>query len=548
MYEMIVDQESLKDLIYITSVDRTMGPVVKNRVITVNAYIIHDVLATIDVLNKLMTGDLQKFIFTDQADRYWEGRLQEKIEPSSSEQWSKVEFNIEVPDGVAYAVEPTTVRLTGQESVTLTNNGSETCYPTFDFTTTDETYMLSVVGHDATYQYGESLDASPLKEVEVKHEEVKDGYTAQRNQLLIDTAWKNVKTESYDVSKINPNWRTMGSFSQRGGVTRAPQNGKITIAKWATNWQTGERMDNWVKGKTFPVVQTKNVNQSKSKKAYLLKNGRYYLGWVLEQDIAGGVTAGNAGDMVPNYGSSAQYFWHGPAMRWKVTGECTDFDTHTWFNFVIGKGAQMGAFYFAVMHEDTVISSIQFSSHQNNLYTWLDFYARGKGLNVGSYDKTFPSNIWGRVHMRKQGDSFTFDVMKNNKKIVKTYNIPGDNLTPTHVLVWMAQYSNFQKAQEESVVNFNFSGLNTKVWIKPHTETTTQKMNLPDPQTIIPADKMVRLEMSTNLAYVNGALSLSPVQFGSKAVGIPPGNHEVLLVCDGKQPPDCEINYREVFR
>lgn len=550
MYEMIVDSESLKDLLFIESVERTMGPVVKNRVITVTAYILHDVLATVDVLNRLMTGDLQKFIFTDQADRYWEGRLQDKITPSNSEPWAKVVFKIEVPDGVAYAVEPKTVRLTGKESVTLTNDGTEICYPTFDFTTTAETYMLSVVGHNATYQYGESLEASPLKEVEIKHEEIQGGYTAERNQLLIDTSWSKVPTSSYDVSKINPNWRTTGSFGQRGGVDRAPQNGKLTIASWATHWQTGERIDSWVKGKTFPVVQTKSVNQSKSKKAYLVKNGGYYLGWVLEQDIAGGTTAGNAQDMVPNYGASPGYFWHGPAMRWKVTGECTDFDTHTWFNFNIQKGAQMGAFYFAVMHDDTVISSIQLSSHQNNLYTWLDFYARGKGLSPGSYDKTFPSHIWGRVHMQKKGDSFTFDIMKNNQKIIKSYNVQGENLQPTHVLVWMGQYANFAKAYEASVVNFNFSGSNTKVWIKPHTETTTQKMNLPDPSTIIPAGDMVRLEMSTNLAYINGALSLTPIQYGSKAVGIPPGKYEVLLVSDsdGEQPPDCEINYREVFR
>ena len=62
MYEVIVDGESLKDLIFVTDVERTMGPFVKGRIITIHAYILHDILATVDVLNKLLTGDIQEFI------------------------------------------------------------------------------------------------------------------------------------------------------------------------------------------------------------------------------------------------------------------------------------------------------------------------------------------------------------------------------------------------------------------------------------------------------------------------------------------------------
>lgn len=60
--------------------------------------------------------------------------------------------------------------------------------------------------------------------------------------------------------------------------------GKKTIADHAKKWQTGQGIDDKVKGKTFDVVAEKKVRQSKSRKAYLLHDGRYYIGWLLEQD------------------------------------------------------------------------------------------------------------------------------------------------------------------------------------------------------------------------------------------------------------------------
>ena len=104
MYEVIVDGESLKDLIFVTDVERTMGPFVKNRIVTIHAYILHDILATVDVLNKLLTGDIQEFIFTDQPDRYWKGKVKEDIKVPSSYEISKIDIDIEIPDGVSYAI------------------------------------------------------------------------------------------------------------------------------------------------------------------------------------------------------------------------------------------------------------------------------------------------------------------------------------------------------------------------------------------------------------------------------------------------------------
>lgn len=57
---------------------------------------------------------------------------------------------------------------------------------------------------------------------------------------------------------------------------------KGTIAKWATSYQTGQKISPVVIGKTYSIIQEKNVSQSKSKKAYLLGG---IMSWVLEQDL-----------------------------------------------------------------------------------------------------------------------------------------------------------------------------------------------------------------------------------------------------------------------
>lgn len=75
-----------------------------------------------------------------------------------------------------------------------------------------------------------------------------------------------------------------------------PSNGNIgvgsivTVAAHATHYQTGQPIASFVKGNRYRVIQVKSVNQSNSKKAYLLDG---IMSWVLEQDIveAGGQAA-----------------------------------------------------------------------------------------------------------------------------------------------------------------------------------------------------------------------------------------------------------------
>ena len=56
----------------------------------------------------------------------------------------------------------------------------------------------------------------------------------------------------------------------------------VTVQSFATNYQTGQKIPNWVKGQKYKIKQVKSVKQSKSKKAYLLDGVN---SWFLEQDV-----------------------------------------------------------------------------------------------------------------------------------------------------------------------------------------------------------------------------------------------------------------------
>lgn len=56
----------------------------------------------------------------------------------------------------------------------------------------------------------------------------------------------------------------------------------VTVKKTATNYQTGQPISKFVKGSRYKIKQVKAINQSKSKRAYLLEGIN---SWVLEQDI-----------------------------------------------------------------------------------------------------------------------------------------------------------------------------------------------------------------------------------------------------------------------
>lgn len=63
----------------------------------------------------------------------------------------------------------------------------------------------------------------------------------------------------------------------------------VTVQGYATHYQTGQAISSWVKGKTFKILRVKDVQQSHSRKAYLLEGIN---SWVLEQDVKGNSSGG----------------------------------------------------------------------------------------------------------------------------------------------------------------------------------------------------------------------------------------------------------------
>lgn len=549
-YEMIVDGQSLRDLVFITSVNRKLGPVEKDRILKVKGYIIDDILATNDVLNRLLTGELQQFIFTDQPDRYWEGRVKGGIELSNYEKLGSFTFEIEVPDGVSYSTQLKEIEFTNAESVIIENNGTHEIYPTFNIKPTSKTHMVSLTSKEDIFQYGEPIEASPLDEVTFTNEQSETSQLVKRRKMLIQDQFDKNTWQSYDISQVNPNWRTTGSFGTNQVNSKKPVNGYVTIRKKASHWQTGERMANWVKGKRFKVDGVKNVNQSHSKKAYRLKNGNWYLGWLLEQDIEGS-TGNEKSSLVPQYGSSPGHVWHGPAITQTFSGKPTDFDLSFWHFFEVSRANQMGAVYVGLFAGDREVAGVTFSSHRSDKTVYHYFEIDGKGVNKPNEHPTFSTNSYGRIHILKRGSNLRFEIRndRKNQRWSKSYSIPKTkDLGCDRVVIWCGKYNNASPIADNRPEYFHFRGEDVEVYANTPTEKAGDAMNLPDPKYTWNDGDQLLVSMEDLEASVNGATELSPIAYGSKAISIPPGRHEVILTSNSKTQPNVEVTYREAYR
>lgn len=100
-------------------------------------------------------------------------------------------------------------------------------------------------------------------------------YEAHKNSM----AREFVQAITGQVQQIPP------SITPNQSVTSTYHVGdSVTVQQHATHYQTGQAISSWVKGKTFKIFRVKDINQSSSKKAYLLEGIH---SWVLEQDVKG---------------------------------------------------------------------------------------------------------------------------------------------------------------------------------------------------------------------------------------------------------------------
>lgn len=92
---------------------------------------------------------------------------------------------------------------------------------------------------------------------------------------------------------------------------------KVTVRAAATHYQTGQPIASWVKGKTYTIQQVKVVNQSASKRAYLLSD---IVSWVLEQDLIP-FTAQTAKKPTRWINSGSTLYLPGDVSKWRVYRE-----------------------------------------------------------------------------------------------------------------------------------------------------------------------------------------------------------------------------------
>lgn len=115
-----------------------------------------------------------------------------------------------------------------------------------------------------------------------KHQDWSGKYCPHR--ILDEGRWEAFKAE---IQKELTGQHTAAPTPSTGNIG---VGSIVTVAAHATHYQTGQPIADFVKGRQYKVIQIKDVNQSNSKKAYLLDG---IMSWVLEQDIveAGGQAA-----------------------------------------------------------------------------------------------------------------------------------------------------------------------------------------------------------------------------------------------------------------
>lgn len=109
-----------------------------------------------------------------------------------------------------------------------------------------------------------------------KHQDWSGKYCPHR--ILDEGRWESFKAEIQKELTGQPAAPVTPSTGSNIGVGSI-----VTVAAHATHYQTGQPIASFVKGNRYKVIQVKDVNQSNSKKAYLLDG---IMSWVLEQDIA----------------------------------------------------------------------------------------------------------------------------------------------------------------------------------------------------------------------------------------------------------------------
>lgn len=503
----------------------------------------------------LITESLGHLTFSDESNVFYLAKIQGLIELEEFNGHARGEMTFIVPDSVGYSVEHVRRRFNTIDFVMLENNGTDYAYPIYDFTIKSRTYMLALSTNEATYQFGEALEQAPDKTVTYKITEQPGYVPVIRQQVIISDEMKTALPEGwgyYDIGLVRNRWssNTGASYIPIKGTQVSVNNGTVKVAMHAKLWQTGEKIADWVKGRTFVADAVKNLNQSRSTKAYRLKDGSTYLGWLLEQDIEGqGLT--NKDGLEAVYGNPIDSkTWYGPAIKKDIKGKATNWQIDMRTSFKLSKHSERGLQYFALVDDLTTMFSFEVSADKDNRTAQIYIMAYDKGLRfTQDPNNDFFKDFEGLITAKHIDGKLTLEIRNTmtNKMISQTWSVNGlDRWDPERLVYYTARYPNKPVPEKNFIHLAKFTGFNAEVWVDPD---DTVDVNEKQPRYIYEAGDQISLDMNTNKAYVNGLEMLNPVAHASKPARIPPGSQEVVITaeCEGALP-SLEVNYREVYK
>ena len=519
------------------------------------SYVQQNLNAIRRVLGRLLVNEyLGHLMFSDEPGIFYLAKIDGAIDLEEGRRHARGSMTFIVPDSVGYSVEHIRKTFSNTDFVMLENNGTDYAYPTYDFTIKSTTYMIALSTSEATFQFGEALEQAPDKTITYKITE-QPGYVPLRKRQVVISDDMNVALPSkwsyQDISLIRPEWYSTGATYRVLRTTATGQvNGTVKVAMHALLWQTGEKISDWVKGRTFVTDAVKNVNQSRSTKAYRLKDGSVYLGWLLEQDIEN-QGEHNKGGLEALYGNPIDSRrWHGPSIIKDIQGKATDWQLDYRSSFKLSKHSEYGMQYVAVLDGVDPIFSFEVSADRTNRTARVYLTAGGKGIRFNQDpNNTFFQDFEGLITVNYIDDQLTLEIRNtiNNKMISQSWTVPDmRGRAPTKLAFYTSRYPNKPVPEKNYLYYTKFTGFNAEVWVDPN---ATIDINEVDPRYVFEAGDQISLTMKDNKAFVNGLEMLNPIAHGSKSARIPPGLHEVIITADSVgEKPSLEVNYREEYK
>ncbi|MCY3045673.1 CHAP domain-containing protein [Aerococcus urinae] len=122
----------------------------------------------------------------------------------------------------------------------------------------------------------------------------RDKTVDQLAREVLDRKWGNgadrvrrLVAAGYDYQLVQERVNRLVIERDKDGARADPVavGASVRVADWATHWQTGQRIADWVKGKVFTVMERKEIDHPQSDWVYLLSNRGIAIGWLLSQDV-----------------------------------------------------------------------------------------------------------------------------------------------------------------------------------------------------------------------------------------------------------------------